>query len=233
MRNKVLFLFFVLFLFLNKSKAQHSEIGVLLGTSYYLGELNPGTPFVNKMNPAIGVLYRKNLNKRYALRYGLNFGLLAAEDKLNNAEWNSIRNLSFSTSVLEASVLLEFNFLPYEINNTNTYPFTPFVFIGAAAFMVAPELKNNNTNTTITSKSIIAPAIPFGVGVKFDLIRNLGLNIEWGMRKTFTDEIDGLPNTYANGYQISNSKNNDWYSFAGITLNYKILTKTDRCPVVK
>ena len=62
---------------------------------------------------------------------------------------------------------------------------------------------------------------------------NMGINIEWGVRKTFTDEIDGLANTYTNGYQMSNSKNNDWYSFGGITLNYKILTKTDRCPIVK
>ncbi|MCB0381230.1 MAG: hypothetical protein KDD24_08235, partial [Flavobacteriales bacterium] len=93
--------------------------------------------------------------------------------------------------------------------------------------------KHNASNTTTESKSIIAPAVPFGVGVKFDFIRNLGLNIEWGVRKTFTDEIDGLSKTYSNNYQLSNSQNNDWYSFAGITLNYKILTKTDRCPVVK
>ena len=223
----------MLFLFSNKFKAQHAEIGVLFGTSYYVGELNPSNPFINKINPAIGVLYRKNLNKRYALRYGLNYGLLAADDNYNKTEWNKIRNLSFSTSILEVSGLLEFNFLPYQINNYNTSPFTPFVFIGAAVFRVAPEVKNNSINTTSKSKSIIAPSIPFGVGVKFDFIRNIGLNIEWGVRKTFTDEIDGLPNTSANGYQISNSNNKDWYSFAGITLNYKILTKTDRCPIVK
>lgn len=233
MRKKVLFLFLILFLFINKFKAQHSEIGILLGTSYYVGELNPSNPFINKINPAIGVLYRKNLNKRYALRYGLNYGLLGADDNYNKTEWNKVSNLSFSTSILEASVLLEFNFLPYQINNYNTSPFTPFVFIGAAAFRVSPEVKNNYTDITSKSKSIIAPSIPFGIGIKFDFIRNIGLNIEWGVRKTFTDEIDGLPQTYSNGYQISNSNNNDWYSFAGITLNYKILTKTDRCPVVK
>lgn len=233
MRKKVLFLFLILFLFFNKFKAQHTEIGVLFGASYYIGELNPSNPFINKINPAIGVLYRKNLNKRYALRYGLNYGLLAADDSYNKTEWNTIRNLSFSTSILEVSGLLEFNFLPYQINNYNTSPFTPFVFIGVAVFRVAPEVKNNNLNSTSESKSVIAPSIPFGVGIKFDFIRNIGLNIEWGIRKTFTDEIDGLPNTYANGYQISNSNNKDWYSFAGITLNYKILTKSDRCPIVK
>lgn len=233
MRKLIFFLFLILFLFSNKFKAQHSEIGILFSTSYYVGELNPGNPFINKVNPTIGVLYRKNLNKRYALRYGLNYGLLSANDNFNKTEWNKARNLSFSTSIIEASGLLEFNFLPYQINNYNTSPFTPFVFIGAAVFRVTPDVKNNTIDISSKSKSVIAPSIPFGIGLKFDFIRNIGLNIEWGVRKTFTDEIDGLPNTYSNGYQISNSNNKDWYSFAGITLNYKILTKTDRCPVVK
>lgn len=233
MRKRFLFLFLISFLFFNKTDAQHTEVGFLLGTSYYIGELNPANPFLNKPEPAIGVLLRRNLNKRYALRYGLNYGFLSASDSYNKSEWSSFRNLSFSTSILEASILLEFNFLPYEIDNYNTYPATPFVFIGAAVFRVSPEIKNHNTNSTSESKSLIAPSIPFGFGVKFDLVRNIGLNVEWGVRKTFMDEIDGLQKSYSNGYQLSNSQNNDWYSFAGITLNYKILTKTDRCPVVK
>ena len=49
------------------------------------------------------------------------------------------------------------------------------------------------------------------------------------MRKTFTDEVDGLSETYVNTYQLSNSQNKDWYSIVGITLNYKILTKDARC----
>ncbi|MGE0561602.1 MAG: DUF6089 family protein [Flavobacteriales bacterium] len=233
MRKFIFFLFLSVLFFQNKVKAQHSEIGVLLGTSYYLGELNTSNPFLNKPRPAIGVLFRRNLNKRYALRYGFNYGMLSATDEYTSLEWNNFRKVSFSTSVMEASILLEFNFLPYQINNYNTSPFTPFVFIGLAAFRVSPEVRYHNSNTTVGSKSIIAPSVPFGVGVKFDFVRNIGLNIEWGIRKTFTDEVDGLSGTYSNGYQLSNSQNNDWYSFAGITLNYKILTKTDRCPVVK
>jgi hypothetical protein len=233
MMRKFLLLFFLLVFVRTESKAQHTELGVFLGTSYYLGEINPNIHFTNKLNPAIGVLYRRNLSKRYSLRYGFNFGLLGADDDNNYTEWNNSRNISYSTTIIEVSALLEFNFLPYQINNYNTSPYTPFIFIGAAGFRVAPELKDNNTKTTTEQKSIIAASMPFGFGFKFNFIRNLGLNIEWGMRKTFTDEMDGLTATYQNGYQLSNSQNNDWYSFAGITLNYKILTKTDRCPVVK
>jgi len=229
----LLFLGILWFGFVTRAKSQHVEIGVFGGASYYLGELNPGKPFLNKPRPVIGVLYRKNWSKRYSLRLSANYGNLAAEDKINNTEWSSFRELSFSSSIIEASGLLEFNFLPYQINNYNTFPFTPFVFIGVAAFRVSPTVKNTSTNTEINEKAIIAPSVPFGVGFKFNFVRNLGLAIEWGVRKTFTDEVDGLSPTYINGYQLSNSQNNDWYSFAGISLNYKILTKSDRCPVVK
>jgi len=233
MIKKIIFFFCLLFLFINKSPAQHAEIGVSIGSSYYVGELNPSIPFLNRVNLVLGVLYRKNLNKRYALRYELNYGFLSAEDKFNKSIWSETRNLSFSTPILEGSFLLEFNFLPYEIDNYNTSSFTPFVFIGAAVFRVSPVVKQNDINAFYEVNSIIAPSIPFGFGFKFDSFRKLGLNIEWGIRKTYTDEIDGLPNIGTNYYQISNSQNNDWYSFAGITLNYKILTKSDRCPVVK
>jgi hypothetical protein len=226
--------YFLFFIFISSLvKSQHVELGLFGGTTYYIGELNPGVPFVNKPRPVIGVLYRKNWSKRYALRLSANYGKLTAEDKMNSSEWSGFRELSFSSSILEASGVLEFNFLPYQINNYNTSPFTPFVYIGIAAFQVKPTVKNTTTGTEVEGSSLIAPSVPFGFGLKFDFFRNLGLCIDWGVRKTFTDKIDGLSETYFNGYQLSNSQNNDWYSFVGISLNYKILTKRDRCPVAK
>lgn len=224
----------VLFLFLcGLIKSQHVEVGVFAGTTYYLGELNPGTPIVNKPRPVIGVAYRKNWSKRYALRLGANYGKLASSDQVNSSEWSKFRTLSFSSTIIEASGMLEFNFLPYQINNYNTSPFTPYVYIGAAAFYVKPKIKNNQSDDEVKASSLIAPSIPFGFGLKFNFYRNLGVAIDWGMRKTYTDKIDGLDETYINGYQLSNSLNNDWYSFLGVSLNYKILTKRDRCPVAK
>jgi hypothetical protein len=231
MQKYLLVLFFILFSVFAKS--QHAELGFFGGATYYLGDLNPGVPFINKPEPVVGVLYRKNWSKRYALRLSANYGRLSAQDKVNKSEWSGFRELSFSSSILEGAAVLEFNFLPYQINNYNTSPFTPFVYIGVAAFQVKPTIKNTTSGAEVKKTSLIAPSVPFGFGFKFDLVRNLGLSIDWGVRKTFTDKIDGLDETYLNGYQLSNSQNNDWYSFLGISLNYKILTKRDRCPVVK
>ena len=103
--------------------------------------------------------------------------------------------------------------------------------------------------------SYFAFSIPFGMGVKYSFSEKISTSIEWGMRKTFTDYLDDvsttyyLPSTldpsdpdYANqGYsdpnrdheplmQRGNSKTNDWYAFAGITLTYYIdLRNRNKC----
>ncbi|PCJ28159.1 MAG: hypothetical protein COA97_02470 [Flavobacteriales bacterium] len=227
---KSIIVFFFLLSFVASS--QNSEIGIFGGTSYYLGELNPSIQVANKIRPALGVFYRKNISKRYALRAGINYAKLAATDQFSSTELSQYRQLSFSTNLFELYGVLEFNFIPYEINNYTTSNFTPYVFIGGAAFFVNPSTESNGSVSASTEGAIIAPSIPFGLGIKFNFAGNLGLAIEWGVRKTFTDQIDGLSDTYISGYQLSNTQNNDWYSMVGITLNYKFLTKTDHCPGV-
>lgn len=226
--KSITILFFLISFF---SIGQNSEIGVFGGSSYYLGELNPSTQVANKIRPSLGVFYRKNISKRYALRGGVNYGKLAATDNFSSTELSEFRQLSFSTDIYEAYGMLEFNFIPYQINNYTNSSFTPYVFIGIAVFRVSPNVESGGV-TTSSQGDVIAPSVPFGVGIKFDLAGNIGMAVEWGMRKTFTDQIDGLSDNYIGGYQLSNSQNKDWYSFVGITLNYKILTKTDHCPGV-
>lgn len=226
------FIYMLPLFFVHLGKAQHYDIGLFVGTSYYLGELNPGEHFTNKPQPVGGVFVRKNLNKRYALRFSGNYGKLSATDALNNSALSNFRNIRFSGSITEIGGQLELNFLPYQINNATTSRFSPFVFIGMAGFLSNAETTNVADDSFSSNSTTIAVSIPFGVGMKFNFVRNIGMSLEWNMRKTFTDRIDGLAETYSNGYQLSNSKNNDWYSFFGITFNYKILTKYDRCPVV-
>ncbi|MDT8412660.1 MAG: DUF6089 family protein [Vicingaceae bacterium] len=225
------FLFFIIIVFSSKLYTQHSELGVGGGIAFYTGELNPSPNVMNKLRPTIGVFYRKNLSYRYSLRFGGNYAKLAAEDKIKtneNINFFESRNYSFSSTMLDAYGVIEFNFFPYQLNNKTTAKTTPFVFIGLAGFYTTPEVKNNVPNTS-SSTSTTAMAVPFGVGVKSNFIQNLGLNIEWTYRKTYSDLVDGLESRHFNNYQLSNSKNNDWYAFITISLSYKFLRKTDKC----
>ena len=45
------------------------EVGVFLGGSYYIGDLNPTTQFDQFTQPAAGVVFRYNFNPRLAARF--------------------------------------------------------------------------------------------------------------------------------------------------------------------
>jgi hypothetical protein len=109
--------------------------------------------------------------------------------------------------------------------------------------------------------SLMGANIPFGFGVKFHAFGRLGFSLEWGLRKTFTDYLDDVSTTYADpdvlfathgelaalladrslvnpgkinaGRQRGNSTNKDWYSFAGLTITYKIVPRKAECAAYK
>lgn len=102
---------------------------------------------------------------------------------------------------------------------------------------------------------LYAFSMPFGIGMKVSINKLLGIGAEWGMRKTTTDYLDDVSKTYYldlagkypgqatpaelasdptlshnSGMQRGNSKDTDWYSFAGITLVVKIkMLSRERC----
>ncbi|NUM49831.1 MAG: hypothetical protein HUU48_01830 [Flavobacteriales bacterium] len=227
---------FVFFL-TSHSFAQHSELGLFLGTSYYIGELNPTKHFNQCYLPAAGFVYRKNLSKRYSLKTTLLYGKLKASDYSTQIAFNSFRNYAMSGPIYEASGQLEFNFLEYQIG-IKEKNHTPYVFIGVSAFLSKIDLyyNGNNKEKTIFNSENVTDSwmsnvvIPFGIGYKFNLGGSFGASIEWGMRKTYTDELDRLENVYAIGYQKGNAKNYDWYNFSGIIITYKFRKAFDRCP---
>ena len=106
--------------------------------------------------------------------------------------------------------------------------------------------------------SLVQPCIPFGLGLRANLGRKMAIGIEWGLRRTFTDYLDDVSDVYTDGRvlyrevslpaeklsgairktssqpgnfnrQRGNNWNQDWYSFFGILLIYKI-PNGDSCP---
>ena len=217
-----------------KCVAQNYELGFFAGTSYYLGDVNPNIHFENAYIPALGICLRKNLNKRYALRFGVYYGQLSGDDKNTGLPFNIFRNYSFHSTIYDFSGHLEFNFLPYETGNRSYMPFTPYVLIGPSIFYSDISSKGHYFDQTAYSASstLMGFAINFGAGMKFSITKNIGLSIEWGMRKAYTDKLDGLSDVYSNDLQESNPNNKDWYNFSGIILSYKFIRKIDKCPRV-
>lgn len=253
----------------------YSELGVLVGGSYYLGDLNPARQF-NSTKLALGLVYKYNTSRRFAVRANAFWGNLYADDAQSNDEFQIRRNLMFRSRILEFSAMLEFNFFPYEVGNSSM-PATPYIFGGLGIFRTNPQALLNDqwydlkplgtegqgTNEFSERKpySLINVSLPFGVGFKFHAFGRMSVAIEWGMRKTFTDYIDDVSTTYVSpvllsatngpesalladrslvepgltnvGRQRGNSQNKDWYSFAGLTLTWKLQSKAPECAAYK
>ena len=187
------------------------ELGALLGVSYYLGDLNPSSPFLNS-HPAIGLIYRYNINYHWTFKFNGYYGKISGDDANNpDTKWK-YRNLNFESELVDIGAQLELNFLKY-MTGSKKYKFSPFIFGGISIFHFNPkasfggktyELQRMGTEGQGTTAypdrekySLTAVAIPFGIGVKWSVSNSICLGFEWGMRKTFTDYIDDVSTTYA------------------------------------
>jgi len=217
-RIKKIIIAFVAFFSCYMANAQRNEIGVLLGASYYLGDLNPSKQFF-LAKPAGGIIYRYIINPRWAIKLDGLYGGLAGDDAKSKA--NVDRNLSFKSNIVEASSQFELNFLPYITGSKEKNYFTPYIFAGLAVFHFNPKAEYNGTwyalqplctegeGTPLSNQkpySLTQVSIPFGFGFKYSIGDNICIGAEWGMRKTFTDYIDDVSTTYPDPVTLAAEK---------------------------
>ncbi|HEY1039557.1 MAG TPA: DUF6089 family protein, partial [Bacteroidia bacterium] len=117
------------------------DVGLFLGGSYYLGDLNPRAHFAMSQ-PAGGLFYRFNYSHRFAFRGGVNLGSVMADDSQSDNKDQLERNLNFKSRIYELYGKAEFNFVEYQIGSK--YFFSPYVYLGVAAFYFNPQGQVNN-----------------------------------------------------------------------------------------
>ncbi len=210
-------LFVFLFVF-TSAFAQRFELGFFCGGSYYIGDINPSKHFL-LAKPAVGFVYRYNINSRFAAKLNVYSGYLYSSD--GKAKFNEKRNLSFRSMILDISTEMELNFEHFEPGNTET-PFTPYIFGGFSVFKFNPQAEYQGTWYNLqplgtegqgTSRypdrhpySLMSVAFPFGLGFKLNVTDFLLIGAEWGLRKTFTDYLDDVSTTYADPVVLSAEK---------------------------
>jgi len=213
--KRIPWILFLINLFINAAGQRNADYGVFLGASSYMGDINPGRLMYSPL-PAGGFLYRYNFHPRQALRGNIFFGGLRGDDLDFNNSFQTTRAWSFNGYVVEAALQFEFNFLPYTTQG-RPWDFSPYFAAGAGAVFI---------NTVVTT---FEPVIPFSLGFKANIYKNMGLEIEYGFRKSFYDNFDGLKDLIAPS-DYGWIHNNDWYSFAGFVLTWKIYNRLAGCP---
>ena len=182
------------------------ELGGWLGGSFYFGDLNTNYR-LNDPGLAGGMFVRHNFNNRLALRLGASYAQVAADDKDSNNAFEQARNLNFESDIIDGSLVLEFNFLPY-IHGDKDYFFTPYLFAGFNVFHFNPmseyegemvELRPLGTEGQFKGEEYysVSGGLVYGLGMKVDLTYELSLNIEVNARSLFTDYLDDVSTVYA------------------------------------
>ena len=255
-----------------KISPKSTELGIFIGGSYYTGDLNPSGHFNRFTRPAGGLLYRVNLNPRISAKAIASFGIIEADDSYSRNDEFVNRNLSFRSKIMEFAVEGEFNFLPYVTGSKKLAVTTPYVFGGVAVYHFNPmgfyqykwfnlqPIGTEGQGSAFSNQktySLTQFAIPFGVGLKVNTAKVVSINLEWGIRKTFTDYLDDVSGKYVDpgllasekgpiaaalsdksltqeggsnaGRQRGNSYTRDWYAFAGVLITFRMKGKDGQC----
>ena len=196
------------------------EAGGAIGMSGYLGDANNAN-LLKKPGYVAGGLFRYIINSRMALKANL----LTAKISGNSANlantYPDAQTYAFSSQLYDLGAQFEFNFLNYGIGSKylKLKRFSPYLTLGVGATLATGDGDAFTLN------------VPMGVGVKYKLSERLNIGLEFTMRKTFSDELDGLKDL--NGITSGFAKNTDWYSFTMISITYEFSKRCRTCHYVE
>jgi hypothetical protein len=197
------------------SAQKQIELGMNIGASAYLGELNPSRPF-HAASPALNLLFIYNFDTRTALRAELGY----LQGKSGDANLNPdmfYDGITFSTMMANGNCRFEFNFKQFKFQERKKM-FSPYVNAGLGVLYL---------DGSVSGMPFVA-TLPMGVGAKLCLGRRLGCGIEYTSYKLFSDKMDGKENPGTYGSPLHN---NDWMSYANVYITYKLFDNPGDCAV--
>lgn len=181
------------------------------------GIINYGGDLQNKIYTfkqagfSVGGALMYSVNK-FSLRAGLTYGKVEGDD-LSNTGYKQ-RNLSFKSSISEASLSLEYDL--FLLNEERK--FTPYVFAGVGAFHFNPYTTYDSQTVYLRPLgtegqglsaypdkkvySLMQVAIPLGIGVKYKVSEHILLGFEFNSRFLLTDYLDDVSGTYADENEL-------------------------------
>ena len=221
--SATLLILFLVFPYNHAAAQRKSDIGLIGGASYYMGDINHSQHFYAP-SPAGGIIYRYNLNPRHSFRFSGVYTSLKGNDSDFEDAFQQWRNHSFKTSVIDLAITTEFNFMDYKPTSLRKNKYSPYVSAGLGyASVLSSTIEPRRDIKAKSSATII-----FGGGFKYNLARRWSIGAEWTFRKTLNDLLDAEENIGAD--QGVFFHNNDWYSIIGLFITYKIFNWREDCP---
>ena len=205
-----------------RKKSKYMSVGGFLGTSNYVGELDPGSSFLatspqfTRWN--IGGTLTKRLHPRISARVGVSYGRLQGDD-LNSAidpagwePYRRVRGLHFRNDFYEMKADGIVDLFQNRRGMQKRLKLTPYGFLGLALMYHNPKAKFQDKWVSLRELgtegqfidgvgqdgpySKLQVVIPFGIGIRYKIGVLWDVSFEIGWRKTFTDYLDDVGGTY-------------------------------------
>jgi hypothetical protein len=220
-KKKLFYVLFFLFNLENNSIAQYTEVGFGIGFSTYWGDLN-GPVFTSNFRYnsdfALQLNARKVFNRRFGIHPSLSYGTIRGDDARSGNTEQLLRNLSFTSPVLDLSLLSEYYIFPFEPHEASSL-FYPYAAAGISGFYFDPSATLEGRSYRLqplgtegqgmsgfpARYTLVNWAILIGGGVKVALAPGLNVGIEVVMRRTFTDYLDDVSTSYVNFTELEAS----------------------------
>ena len=257
--------------------AQHVEIGIGGGGTYLLGDVRSvdlmGDAGAQTLLPQAGALHvkaRQQFNWHWGISAQYSAGQLAASDWYSSRAKDKLRNLQIQTDYSAFDLMAEFNFWPYATGTKHHQTFYITAGIGLIAYnpmgwdrnaqewVELRPLGTEGQGSSLTSTlpyGLTAMSVPFGMGYRYSVSKNVSMSVELMWRPTKTDYLDDVSGLYIdpvalereNGILAAEMANpspyltnptgtprgslerNDWTTFVGLTLYYNLSPFNERC----
>ena len=198
-----------------ETQAQTYEIGAFLGGSNVVGDIG-STSYFAPNKPVFGAILKWNRSSRHSFRFTALFTELEGNDEDSHEARRQSRGLSFTNSLQEISLGLEYTFWEFDMfkdRNANA----PYLYTGLTVFNHDNISKIDGVTA---SGNAVDVAIPIVLGYKVAVNSTMVIALEGGARYTFTDNVDGSDPAGEDTLSIGNKNNNDWYVFTGLTVSF-------------
>jgi hypothetical protein len=199
----------------NESKA--TWLGLFVGKMNYQGDLNPSSFKFSHSKPTVAFNIRQSFNRWLSLKGGVAIGSIEGADRYNR-DYLQKRNLSFYTTIKEASLSVETSLL-----DLSTTRFTPYVYGSFSLFHFNPWAYDNSGKKTFLqplstegqglsqfpkqkSYKLTQLNVGFGVGARYAINDNMNIGVEFSQRKTFTDYLDDVSSIYVDKNVLMQAK---------------------------
>ena len=201
------------------------EVGVTIGTSQYMGDLNRSNLFYQPSMSG-GINFTYNMNTRMGIRTQISYLSLKGNGTLKYiTNYDSANIFNFKSNYIHYKVSYFINFLDYNFKLKKDN-FTPYFITGLGISRLLSSNSNADSHYTIN----------FGPGVKLLIKNRLTVGMEYTFVRASKDVVDGenIVNfgDYLNDDKEFKSKLNnvDWYSYLSLVITFKFINFAEDCP---